>query len=115
MTGLAAAAQNSTGSISLLSALAVAGGGCTTQKATGPCRGKARFSASTAAAASPAIAASPAADSDLESTDGDIYMLLLFTDGSRWKQLLAGRDGPFFARISVTYCIAAAGALSEPL
>ncbi|BDA48996.1 hypothetical protein COCOBI_13-1060 [Coccomyxa sp. Obi] len=83
--------QSSTGSTSLLSGLAVPGSACVTGRGSSPCRGKAHFSSTTNA------------------NSTDIYMLVLFTDGSRWKKLLAGRDSSDFARIAITYCLSAAG------
>ena len=86
--------QSSTGSTSLLSALAVPGSACTTGRGSSGCRGKAHFGSD--------------ASSNFNSTD--IYMLVMFTDGGRWNKLLAGRESDNYARISVTYCISAAGA-----
>ncbi len=88
------AMQSSTGSTSLLSALAVPGSACTTGRGSSGCRGKAHFGSD--------------ASSNFNSTD--IYMLVMFTDGGRWNKLLAGRESDNYARISVTYCISAAGA-----
>lgn len=42
-----------------------------------------------------------------------MYVLLIFTDGARLNKILAGRDRPYLARISVTYCIAAEGACAH--
>ncbi|CAL8463891.1 g3426 [Coccomyxa elongata] len=85
--------QSSTGSTSLLSALAVPGSACTTGRGSSGCQGKAHFGSD--------------AHSNFNSTD--IYLLVLFTDGGRWNKLLAGRESNDYARISVTYCISSAG------
>lgn len=76
------------GGLDLAYTLSQTGAGCTTNRAAGPCKGSAK----------------------LGNLD-EYYMLVVFTDGTKWRQIAGGRLNSGYAVISVTYCAAAAGAI----
>ena len=76
------------GGLDLAYTLSQTGAGCTTNRAAGACRGQATY---------------------LGNPD-EYYMLVLFTDGTKWRQIASGRLNSGYGVISVTYCAAAAGA-----